>query len=56
VGSFVVTVEIRAVHPVWGAGRIGYQLEQDGIIPVPGRTSIYRALVRHGLVAAARDP
>jgi hypothetical protein len=45
-------VEIRGVHPVWGADRIGYQLEQDGIGPVPGRTSVYRALLRHGLVAA----
>lgn len=43
-------VEIRRVHPVWGADRIGYQLERDGIGPVPGRTSIYRALVRNGLV------
>jgi transposase len=43
-------VEIRRAHPVWGADRIGYQLEQDGIGPVPGRTSIYRALIRNGLV------
>jgi transposase InsO family protein len=45
-------VEIRRAHPVWGADRIRYQLEKDGISPVPGRSSIYRALVRHGLVAA----
>jgi transposase InsO family protein len=45
-------VDIRRAHPVWGADRIRYQLEKDGISPVPGRTSIYRALVRHGLVAA----
>lgn len=44
-------VEIRRAHPAWGADRIGYQLEQDGIGPVPGRTSIYRALVRNGLVS-----
>ena len=43
-------VEIRRAHPAWGADRIGYQLERDGIGPVPGRTSIYRALVRHRLV------
>jgi transposase len=43
-------VEIRRVHPVWGADRIGYQLQRNGIGPVPGRTSIYRALVRNGLV------
>jgi transposase InsO family protein len=43
-------VEIRRAHPGWGADRIGYQLNRDGIGPVPGRTSIYRALVRNGLV------
>ena len=43
-------VEIRRAHPGWGADRIGYQLARDGIVPVPGRTSIYRALVRNGLV------
>ena len=44
-------VEIRRAHEAWGADRIGYQLEQDGVGPVPGRTSIYRALVRNGLVS-----
>ena len=43
-------VEMRRAHPAWGADRIGYQLTRDGIGPVPGRTSIYRALVRNGLV------
>lgn len=43
-------VEIRRAHPVWGADRIGYQLTRDGVSPVPGRTSIYRALMRNGLV------
>jgi transposase InsO family protein len=48
-------VEIRRAHPAWGADRIGYQLSRDdlfkdGMMPVPGRTSIYRALVRNGLV------
>ena len=43
-------------HLAWGADRIGYQLERDGIGPVPGRTSIYRALVRDGLGAGATAP
>ena len=47
-------VEVRRSHPVWGADRIRYQLERDGIVPVPGRTSIYRALVRHRLVDEQR--
>ena len=44
-------VEIRRAHPGWGADRIGYQLHKDGTVPVPGRTSIYRALLRNGLVS-----
>jgi transposase InsO family protein len=44
-------VGVRRAHPVWGADRIGYQLARDGVVPVPGRTSIYRALVRNGLVS-----
>jgi len=47
-------VEIRRAHPAWGADRIGYQLTRDGIGPVPGRTSIYRALVRNGLVVGGQ--
>jgi transposase InsO family protein len=43
-------VEMRRAHPAWGADRIGYQLDRDGIGPLPGRTSIYRALYRNGLV------
>ena len=57
-GSFVVVIDCGrsrdasgASHEAWGADRIGYQLEQDGVGPVPGRTSIYRALVRNGLVS-----
>ena len=45
-------VDLRRAHPVWGADRIRYQLQRDKMVPVSGRTSIYRALVRHGLVAA----
>ena len=45
-------LQIRETHPGWGADRIRYQLGRDGIDPPPGRTSIYRALVRNGLVAA----
>jgi transposase InsO family protein len=45
-------LDIRQAHPIWGADRIRYQLEKDGVSPVPGRSSIYRALLRHGLVQA----
>jgi transposase len=48
----VAVIELRQAHPAWGADRIRYQLARDGVAPAPGRTSIYRALVRHGLVEA----
>ena len=52
-------MEVRRAHPGWGADRIGYQLTRDdlfkdGMVLVPGRTSIYRALVRNGLVASGQ--
>jgi len=45
-------VAARRAHPSWGADRIRFQLERDAVGPVPGRTSVYRALVRNGLVEA----
>ena len=43
-------VELRRAHPGWGPRTIANQLRRDGLDPVPGRTSVYRALVRHGLI------
>ena len=43
-------VELRIDHPGWGPSRIVWQLEREGIEPLPGRSGVYRALVRHGLV------
>jgi transposase len=45
---------IRRAHPSWGPSRIVWQLEQQGVVPLPGRSSVYRALVRHGLVEAKK--
>jgi transposase InsO family protein len=45
---------IRRAHPAWGPSRIRWQLERDGVAPLPGRSSVYRALVRHGLVEAKK--
>jgi transposase InsO family protein len=56
------TVEARVVamrreHPGWGPRTIRVWLEREGVVPVPGRTSIERCLVRHGLVTPeARKP
>jgi len=47
-------VAMRRAHPAWGPDRIRWQLGRDGVDPVPGRSSVYRALVRHGLVEATK--
>jgi transposase InsO family protein len=45
---------LRDAHPRWGPTRIVYELERDGVAPVPGRSSVYRALVRNGRVDPAK--
>jgi transposase InsO family protein len=43
-------VSIRREHAGWGPSRIRWELERAGVVPLPGRSAVYRALVRHGLV------
>jgi transposase InsO family protein len=43
-------VEMRRAHPGWGPRTIGYHLEREGMAQVPSRSSIYRTLIRHGLI------
>ncbi len=43
-------LEMRRQHPGWGPRSIRTHLEREGFTPVPGRSSIYRTLVRHGLI------
>jgi transposase len=47
-------VGMRREHPGWGPSRIRFELERAGVVPLPGRSAVYRALVRHGLVAARK--
>jgi transposase InsO family protein len=42
--------ELRRRHPGWGQRRLAHELARAGIDPPPGLTSIYRALVRNGLI------
>ncbi|MFD7767621.1 IS481 family transposase [Streptomyces sp. NPDC059787] len=43
--------ELRRKHPRWGPRRIAFVLERSGsVTPVPSRMTVYRILVRHGLV------
>ena len=43
-------VELRRAHPGWGPRSIGHRLAREGVEPVPGRSSIYLCLLRHGLI------
>jgi transposase InsO family protein len=43
-------VAMRRAHPGWGPSRIVWQLERDGVEPLPSRSAVYRALLRHDLV------
>jgi transposase InsO family protein len=47
-------VTLRVEHPGWGPSRIRWQLERESTRPLPGRSSVYRALVRHGLIVPGK--
>ena len=47
-------VEFRRAHPGWGPRTIANQLRRAGVDPLPGRSSIYRCLIRHGLIDRQR--
>ena len=42
--------EMRREHPKWGPLRLAHELAKAGVVPAPSRMSVYRVLVRHGLV------
>jgi transposase InsO family protein len=42
--------ELRREHPRWGPVRLAFELDKTGVEPVPSRMSVYRTLVRHGLI------
>lgn len=43
-------VEMRRAHPGWGPRTIVYHLERERVEPLPSRSAVYRALVRHKLI------
>jgi transposase len=47
-------VVLGDAHPRWGPTRIVYELAREGVEPVPGRSSVYRALVCNGRIDAAK--
>jgi transposase InsO family protein len=44
-------VAMRRAHPGWGPRTILFWLEREGVVPLPGRSSVERCLIRHGLVS-----
>jgi transposase len=42
--------EMLREHPKWGPLRLAHELGKAGVNPAPSRMSVYRVLVRHGLV------
>jgi transposase InsO family protein len=44
--------ELRRTHPRWGPRRLVHELRRLGVDPLPSRSTVYRVLVRHGLVSA----
>jgi transposase len=45
-------VGLRREHPGWRSRTILFHLEREDVSPVPGRTSIERCLIRHGLIVS----
>jgi transposase InsO family protein len=46
--------QLRGAHPRWGPRRLLFELGKAKVSPLPSRSTIYRVLVRHGLVAARK--
>jgi transposase InsO family protein len=47
-------VEWRRAHPTWGPRTLVNRLVREGVDPLPSRSSVYRALVRHQLIDPKR--
>ena len=46
--------QMRGAHPRWGPRRLLFELGRKKVSPLPSRSTIYRVLVRHHLVAARK--
>jgi transposase InsO family protein len=46
--------QMRRAHPRWGPRRLLFELGRAGVSPLPSRSTVYRVLVRHHLVAARK--
>jgi transposase InsO family protein len=53
-GIEALICQLRGAHPRWGPRRLLYELGKARVSPLPSRSTIYRVLVRHGLVPARK--
>src|SRR5216683_1447006 len=53
-GIEALICQLRRAHPRWGPRRLLFELGKARVSPLPSRSTIYRVLVRHGLVAARK--
>jgi transposase InsO family protein len=51
-GIEALVCQLRGAHPRWGPRRLLFELGKAKADPLPSRSTIYRVLVRHGLVPA----
>jgi transposase InsO family protein len=49
-----LVLELRRVHPYWGAQRIALQLARKNVTPAPSESAVYRCLVRAGVIDPRR--
>jgi transposase InsO family protein len=47
-------VELRRAHPGWGPRTLLDRLGKEGVDPLPGRSSVHRALLRHHLIEPSK--
>ena len=53
-GIEALICQLRGSHPRWGPRRLLFELGKAKVRPLPSRSTIYRVLVRHGVVAARK--
>ena len=53
-GIEAMICQLRSAHPRWGPRRLQYELGKARVTPVPSRSTVYRVLVRRGLVPARK--
>jgi transposase len=53
-GIEALVCQLRGTHPRWGPRRLLFELGRAKVSPLPSRSTLYRVLVRHGLVPAPK--